>query len=641
MKTLVFDIESDDLLEGCTKMHVLYTKDSTTNEKKYWLENDLGWQAELNSADAIVGHNIVAFDLPALKKLFNWEPDKSVKVYDTLILSYVLDYRRFGKGGHSLDAWGNQLGLLKIDFNDYSKFTQEMLVYCERDVDLNLLVFKKLMTELRIQSPKAPYLKTYIKAEHYMSKWASEAELNGWPFAYDDAVALFDEMTRKMASTTAKLESKLGIKSVIKDRVPGKTEGEVKRPKWVKKGCYDHHTAKWFDVDPWSGYVGELRPIDGPFCRVEFADLKLSSPADVKIFLYRQGWKPTEWNYKKDSDGKFLKEKRKRVKSSPKIDTASLELLGGDGALYKEYVSISSRHAILKTWLAEAKLQKDGTYRLVGQCFMIGTPSMRARHKTIANIPSVDSLYGPEVRSLFTAKEGYTMVGVDSAGNQARALAHYINDDEFTDVILNKDIHIYNAGKMIEALDSMLIRHDFTPKNLRSRSKRVFYATLFGGSGAKLWSYLFGVEDADRGNVFKAEFLKAIPGFSGLMKRLEDTWDRTKSFTNKGEGYIPSLAGNKIYVDSKHKLLVYLLQAVEKITCSASGMVMMDNLEAEGIPYEPLIFYHDELDFMVPDAYAERASEIGAEAFMSGPKLVGVEIMDGDGKIGHTWLDVH
>ena len=85
MKTLVFDIESDDLLEGCTKMHVLYTKDSTTNEKKYWLENDLGWQAELNSADAIVGHNIVAFDLPALKKLFNWEPDKSVKVYDTLI----------------------------------------------------------------------------------------------------------------------------------------------------------------------------------------------------------------------------------------------------------------------------------------------------------------------------------------------------------------------------------------------------------------------------------------------------------------------------------------------------------------------------------------------------------------------------
>jgi hypothetical protein len=67
----------------------------------------------------------------------------------------------------------------------------------------------------------------------------------------------------------------------------------------------------------------------------------------------------------------------------------------------------------------------------------------------------------------------------------------------------------------------------------------------------------------------------------------------------------------------------------------------MDHLEAEGIPYIPCIFYHDEIDFMVPEEFAERAMRIGVDGFRDGPKTFNVQIMDGGGKIGKDWYDVH
>ena len=86
---------------------------------------------------------------------------------------------------------------------------------------------------------------------------------------------------------------------------------------------------------------------------------------------------------------------------------------------------------------------------------------------------------------------------------------------------------------------------------------------------------------------------------------------------------------------------MYLLQSAEKITCAAALMVAMQRFEEEEIPYIPCIFYHDEIDFQVPEEYKERAAEIGKQAFADGPKLFGIEIMSGDAKIGKTWYDVH
>jgi hypothetical protein len=70
-------------------------------------------------------------------------------------------------------------------------------------------------------------------------------------------------------------------------------------------------------------------------------------------------------------------------------------------------------------------------------------------------------------------------------------------------------------------------------------------------------------------------------------------------------------------------------------------MLAMERLEAEQIPYQPLIMMHDEMDYMVPEQFAERAAVISKQAFIDGPKLMGIEIMDGESKIGDNWYDCH
>jgi hypothetical protein len=50
---------------------------------------------------------------------------------------------------------------------------------------------------------------------------------------------------------------------------------------------------------------------------------------------------------------------------------------------------------------------------------------------------------------------------------------------------------------------------------------------------------------------------------------------------------------------------------------------------------------HDEIDFLVREGDAEAAATIAKEAFRDGPKLFGIDIMDGEAKIGNNWLEVH
>ena len=123
MSRLVFDIESDNLLQDCTKMYILAAYDLDTNKMKYWLEGDLSWKEELDKATLLVGHNILGFDLYVLKKLFNYVPPKTCNVHDTLIMSQILDYKRFDNDGHSLARWGESLNFPKGDFNDWSKYS--------------------------------------------------------------------------------------------------------------------------------------------------------------------------------------------------------------------------------------------------------------------------------------------------------------------------------------------------------------------------------------------------------------------------------------------------------------------------------------------------------------------------------------
>ncbi len=181
MRKIVFDIEADGLLPSASRMWVLHAIDVDTQESYTFLEGDLGWKKLIDSCDVLIGHNITGFDIPLLEKLFNYKVDRKIKIRDTLIMSQILDYKRFPEG-HSLEAWGSFLGYPKIKFDDFSKCTPEMIEYCAKDTEIAVRIYKTLLPELKEGMRFKQELLTYIEAEQYANEWTSKAEMYGWPF---------------------------------------------------------------------------------------------------------------------------------------------------------------------------------------------------------------------------------------------------------------------------------------------------------------------------------------------------------------------------------------------------------------------------------------------------------------------------
>ncbi len=118
----------------------------------------------IEMADVIIGHNIIGFDIPVAKRIYNWFNPTGI-IIDTLLLSrlyhpnlYNIDKKNKWKnmpdklyGRHSLEAYGYRLGEYKGDFSkttDWKEWSQEMEDYCIQDV----AVTKKLCDHFR------PYL---------------------------------------------------------------------------------------------------------------------------------------------------------------------------------------------------------------------------------------------------------------------------------------------------------------------------------------------------------------------------------------------------------------------------------------------------------------------------------------------------
>jgi hypothetical protein len=122
----------------------------------YAVHTALQW---LETADVLIGHNIIGFDLPIIKRLYPWF-SYSGTVVDTLLLSRLyhpnlLDIDqpkdKYTKerttrwedmpvqltGRHSLEAYGYRLGEYKGNFGkttDWKEWSQEMQDYCKQDV---------------------------------------------------------------------------------------------------------------------------------------------------------------------------------------------------------------------------------------------------------------------------------------------------------------------------------------------------------------------------------------------------------------------------------------------------------------------------------------------------------------------------
>lgn len=165
-------------------------------------------------------------------------------------------------------------------------------------------------------------------------------------------------------------------------------------------------------------------------------------------------WRPTLFNYQKDSNGKPMRDDRgKLIPTSPKIQEQgklcpNLEKMEGD--LVKQVVkwlSLRNRLAVLEGWLANPRLDYDGRIG-AGRTGIANTH--RQKHKVVVNVPKADPkvLLGYEFRSLWIAEEGMLIAAGDAAALEARVQGHYTwkyDNGQTARELLELDIHSKNA----------------------------------------------------------------------------------------------------------------------------------------------------------------------------------------------------
>ena len=168
--TVIFDLETNGLLHDATRIHCIALhwgeddRTETFNDEPYGdgtfdikedapmagnysITTGLSW---LEVADVLVGHNIVGFDIPVIKRIYPWFNPRGI-IVDTLLLSRLyhpnlldIDQRHNWNhmplqlyGRHSLEAYGYRLGEYKGNFGkttDWKDWSQEMQDYCIQDV---------------------------------------------------------------------------------------------------------------------------------------------------------------------------------------------------------------------------------------------------------------------------------------------------------------------------------------------------------------------------------------------------------------------------------------------------------------------------------------------------------------------------
>lgn len=217
------------------------------------------------------------------------------------------------------------------------------------------------------------------------------------------------------------------------------------------------------------------------------------------------------------------------------------------------------------------------------------------------------------------------MVGADLAGIELRMLAHYLaryDGGRYADILLNGDIHQVNADKIGIS---------------RRAVKTVTYAFLYGAGDAKIGlsvdKQLSPNKARAKGKQVRAAFIEAIDGLSELLQAV-----KKRSAT----GTIMAIDGRKIYVDSTHKALNYLLQCSAGVIAKRWLQITHDHTKEMGLRCHQLAFIHDELQYESHPEHVDDLKSILVLSAIESGEYYNLRIpIAADAKSGASWAEVH
>ena len=598
---LIFDLESDGLYDNVTVIHCIVVYDIGLQQTfSYGPDCIADALAHLATADVLIGHNVLFYDVPVLSKLYP-SVQLNGRIIDTLICTrliwpkeilYTFDDEQYTqvpknlKGSASLKAWGWRLADHKIDFKDFSEYSEEMLAYCQQDV----AVTKKLWQHIT----KENYPQPALKLEHDLALAIEKQIRAGIPFDVDACLDLVDSLRAK--------ETELEV--YLKEIFPPNKIESIFIPKV--------NNSK-------RGYVKGQ-----PFTKVTYQEFNPGSRTQIVDRLQQKyGWVP----------------EKNTEKGNPVLDDDVLDALPYPEAKpLAEYMLIKKRLGQIadgnNAWL---KLVNNEDGRMHGDLITNGCITGRASHRNpnMAQVPAGYSPYGHECRSLFHAPDGWDLIGIDAKALELRCLAGYLaiwDDGEYSAMVTNPevDIHIYNQ-KMFGV-------------DTRDIAKRLLYGVLYGAGALKAGTIIDPNEKDEvvlrkLGSTAINSFMDGVPALRKLKQLIDETIGL--------RGYLIGLDRRTLHCRSAFKGLNVLLQASGAAIMKQVVITTHNNIEqnlglVHGKDWEQLLFVHDEIQVACDPRHTELIKEQALAAFPQAQQFFGFRCpIEGDAKVGCTWADTH
>jgi len=506
---------------------------------------------ELAKGGKVCGHNLIGYDLPVMRKLWGIRIPAD-RVVDTLVLSRL--FHPDLDGGHSLASWGTRLGFAKGEHDEWDELSPEMIEYCKRDVDVTQRLHDALMGQMQAFG----FSQHCVDLEHSVAFICKDQEDNGFEFDRDGATKLYEELTTRMHRIETDLQQV--FPPIVEERYSDKTGKKLK----------DKVTV--FNVGS----------------RQQIAE--------------RLAGKGAVW-------------KELTPAGKPKVDEATLKKQTHipEAKIILRYLLCQKRASHVDSWI---KAVGEGN-RIHGRVRHIGAVTGRMAHSSpnMAQIPAVRAEYGKECRDLFTVPEGRVLVGADASGLELRMLAHYMDDESYTDEILSGDIH--TANQTAAGLET------------RDQAKTFIYAFLYGAGDAKIGSVVGG--SAAHGRRLKAAFLENTPALAKL---------RSEVMSDAETGFLTGLDGRRIRVRSQHAALNTLLQGAGAVVMKQAIVILYDLLAR--VDFKLVAQVHDEWQIECRPEDADFIGKSCVNAMVFAGEVLQLNCpLDGEYRVGNSWADTH
>lgn len=597
--------------------HIFRNLTTDDNELKRFNDFDSG-------VELYIGHNLLGYDAPVMGQLLGVEvtPERAL---DTLIISKLVDYPR---NGHSIEDYGVEFGTPKGKFVDFSKYSKEMEEYCIRDVDICYRIYTKYLKYIEKEEHSSS-----IDLEHRFQLIVNGLSNNGFSFNVDKATKLLSKVEQELSVLDKNIleafppklklirevtpkETKYGtislssIPKVLRDNIAEMSVGaSYSYCHWVEFNPSSHkqiieilNGAGWRPVDKTQTHIEaerELNKLKYTKQRSNELDTRLTELYSKLQSMKKVGWKVNETN----------------LETLPLTAPSSARTLA-------QRILLESRRRTLTEWLA---LVDPATQRIHGRFQGIGAWTHRMAHQNpnTANIPNEfdtagkKKLYGKELRSLWQAPKNRLLVGVDAEGIQLRIFAHYINDPDFTEALVN--------GKKEDKSDPHSLNQSILGSVCKSRAaaKRFIYALLLGAGTGKLQEILgCSAEETDAA---LERLIRRYQGFEYLKSAIIPA--------DAKRGWFTGLDGRAVRIPGdtagqrRHLAMSGYLQNGEAVVMKRATLKWFDKLKE----YDALLvnFVHDEWQVECPnnmtialriaDLMAQSLQEVGLDLNLKCP----------------------